>query len=181
MKKRKKSSKKKKRIKKKEQKESEIEEKILEEEIKNTAEEIGKGKDIEKREQIIEFLNPTEVKAPVLERIATQRPIEEPSIILPEQTEDEKRIDYAVSNEPKYSTGREIEQEERKYETTFIPPVLTRREISGGREDFFRPREDTWGEVKQINEIPQQFETMRTTGERLPFEAEEKKYKKVKF
>lgn len=173
------SKKKKKKIKKEKPKE----ESEIEEEIKEAEKEIEK-KDIIEREGIKEFLLPTEVKAPVLERIAIQRPIEEPPIIpeidLTEKSGRERRIDYSsVSNEPKYTSeiGR---GEEKKYETTFIPPVLTRREISN-REDFFRPREDTWGEAKQISETPQQFEIMDTTGRRLPFEEEQKKYKKVKF
>ena len=165
----------------KEKKESEIEEEIEEAEKEIVLEEIKEEKNIDER-SIREFLPLIETKAPILERIAIQEtPAFNQSRTEQEETTRETKPDYTTSNEPKYSTGREIEQEERKYETTFIPPVLTRREISGSREDFFMPKEDTWGEVRAINETPQEFETMHDEKRRLPFEEEQKKYKRIKF
>jgi hypothetical protein len=171
--------------KKKKEKKKEAEEEKLEEEIEKAEKEIEKEEMGGRREQIKEFLMPAEVKAPVLERVIIREPV------IPTQNQfemqqkertEERKIDYGISNEPKYSAGRDIqtEQEEKKYETTFIPPVLTRRETQG-REEFFRQTKTAWGEAKQINETPQQFEALETTRKKLPFEEEQKKYKRVKF
>lgn len=155
----------------KKNKEEELEEEIIEAEKEIPKKEIIEGP--------TEPLTLTEVKAPVLEKIISQEPVPMPEIAPQEIEREEKEINY-VSNEPKYSTGREVEQEERKYETSFIPPVLNQRE-SIGREEFFKPMRSAWERTEQIAETPEHFERFETERRRLPFEEEQKKYKRVKF
>lgn len=153
--------------------ESEIEEEVQEAEKEINFEEITENN----VGGMTEFLTHTESKAPVLERIASQTQIQIP-IELQKEITEEKRINYS-SNEPQYNTAKE-ETEEKNYETAFIPPVLSTRRTSE-QNNFFIPRENTWGEAGQIRETPEQFETMEGIQGRLPFEEEQKKYKKVKF
>jgi len=126
----------------------------------------------------------TETKAPVLERIIQrQMPIENPvEIEQQRETRGERRIDYSpVSNEPNYGFARNTEDEEKKYESTFVPPVLTRMEISGNemRQEFLKPQNETLG--NKINENWQSIDIDIVEEEtRLPFE-EQKKYKRFKL
>jgi hypothetical protein len=155
----------------------------LEEEIKNAEKEITLEELTESMPEnnIRELLITKEIKAPVLERIANQEEI--PSFNqfeTPQRETEERRIDYSVSNEPKYSAGITEQEQERKYETNFIPPVLNQREIIG-REEFFKPMRSAWETTEQMAETPGHFERFETERKRLPFEEEQKKYKKVKF
>ncbi len=169
------SKKEKKRIIKKEQKKiSEIEE-----EVKKAEKEIEEEKSEIREERISEFLTPMNIKAPVLERIASQQRMETPAERNMQEKSGEKKIDYAASNEPKYSTGI-IREEEKKYETSFIPPVLARDESMNRKHEFLRPTEKmTW--ERQTNQDSQFIETDVIEHGRLPFEGEQKKYKKIKF
>ena len=149
-------------------KEKKVKEEKLEEEIKKTEKEIAK-KEITEREEIKEFLISTETKAPVLERIITREFPAQNQFETQQKKAEKRRIDYSVSNEPGYS-AQITEQQEKKYETTFIPPVLAQRETFSGREEFFRPVKSAWGEAKQISETPQQFGAFEMTRKKLPFE-----------
>lgn len=169
-------SKKEKKITKKEEKKiSEIEKEVgqAEKEIKEE-----RAEKTEKR--ISEFLTLNNVKAPVLERIASQQRTENQAETEQQnRTRREGKIDYSASNEPKYGAVR-IKKEEKKYETSFVPPVLTRNEPIGRRQEFLRPTEtSTWD--RQNSQGSQFIETGTIAHGRLPFEGEQKKYKKVRF
>ncbi len=151
----------------------------IEKEVKKAEKEIEEEKSGIREERISEFPAPMNVKAPVLERIASQQIMETPAERNMQEISEEKKIDYAASNEPKYSTGR-IREEERKYETSFIPPVLAREESMGRRQEFLRPTERTTWEGHDRDS--QFVEAGSIEQERLlPFEGEQKKYKKVRL
>jgi hypothetical protein len=167
----------------KKKKEEQIKEEKLEEEIEDAEKEISLEEltKIKNENNIQNFLISEEVKAPVLETIATQESsaINQFESKQKKEIEEERKIDYAVSNEPKYSAGTTPLEEVKKYETTFIPPSLTQREISG--REFFIPMKSAWEEPKQISETPEEFEVFEMGRKRLPFEEEQQKYKKIKF
>lgn len=124
-----------------------------------------------------------ETRAPVLERIIqSQEPIMPMQQFTNQQEErEERRIDYSAQNQPNYGFERNTkDKEEKKYESSFVPPILLRREISGSeiRQEFLRPREETWQKgtnEQQLGEIDVIMEEAR-----LPFE-EQKKYKRHKL
>ncbi len=153
------------------------EETKLEREIKEAENEIKGEETVERQEAIREFLPVTEIKAPVLERIMQrQAPIQ--PVVGEQRQENERRIDYSV-NQPNYTARNTTEEDERKYETNFVPPVLTRRDFTDNsmRREFLKPQERVWGNIdeSELNEV-EFFEEER----KLPFE-EQKKYKKYKF
>ena len=123
----------------------------------------------------------TETRAPVLERIRTQVPIREERNIPQDETQ-EKRINYTVSNEPKYSTiTTSVEREEKKYESSFTPPVLTKRNMQvPERQNFLKPSDTLW--MDRGNSAEQSIDT-DSPEERagLPFENEQKKYRRFKI
>jgi len=173
-------------VSKKKKKENKIKEEKLEEEIKEAEKEINLEEltktENRAEENIKNFLISEEVKAPVLERIANQETFLSSSRFEPQQKkeiEEERKMDYAISNEPKYSAGTTSLQEEKKYETTFIPPSLTQRETP--EREFFMPMKSAWEEAKQISETPEQFGMFESKRKKLPFEEEQKKYKRTKF
>jgi len=169
---------------KKTKKSEERKEEKLEEEIKEAEEEIEEGEIFE--EPVRQIPTITEISAPILERIIQRQPSEMQNTIEPEQPEremrEERRIDYTVTNEPNYGFARNTEEdEEKKYETTFVPPVLTRREFSeeGMRREFLKPSENVWNtqsNERQLSEVD--FIEQET---RLPFEEQQKKYKRTKL
>jgi len=167
-----------KRIRKEKPEESEIEEEIENAEKEINLEELTKTEN-GAEENIKNFLISEKVKAPVLERIANQETIPSFVQIGTERETPERKIDYAISNEPKYSAGTTFLQEEKKYETTFIPPSLTQRETP--EREFFMPMKNAWEETKQISETPEQFGMFESKRKKLPFEEEQKKYKRTKF
>jgi len=124
-----------------------------------------------------------ETRAPVLERIIqSQEPIMPMQQFTNQQEErEERRIDYSAQNQPNYGFERNTkDKEEKKYESSFVPPILSRREISGSemKQEFLRPREETWQKgtnEQQLGEIDVIMEEAR-----LPFE-EQKKYKRFKL
>ena len=178
MKKAKKNSKKK--AKKSEEKK---EESRLEEEIK----EVKKAeKEIEQdffEEPVRQIPMIAETGAPVLERIIQRETIQTQISAETEPERNEKRIDYSPnSNQPNYGFQRNAaESEEKKYETNFVPPVLSRREMpfNATRQEFLKPPAETWSSKineSQLNEI-EFIEEER----KLPFEEQQKKYKRFKF
>lgn len=170
-------------MRKKTRKKSEEKKEKLEEEIKKAEEEVEEDFFEEPVRQIPTI---TEVSAPVLERIIQRQPLEMQNTIetgQPErETREEGRINYTATNEPNYGFARNTEEnEEKKYETTFVPPVLTRREFSeeGMRREFLKPSENVWApsqDERQLSEID--FIEQET---RLPFEEQQKKYKRTKL
>jgi len=146
-------------------------------------------KEIEDEEEFFEepikqIFPSIEISAPILERII-QREVPVQPLIETEQTgreADEKRINYSPTNEPKYGFVRRTEEKEKKYETNFVPPVLTRRELfseGGMRREFLKPSENIWSNQsneQQLNEID--FVEQEA---RLPFEEQQKKYKRAKL
>ena len=98
-----------------------------------------------------------------------------------QEEREERRIDYSAQNQPNYGFERNTkDKEEKKYESSFVPPILSRREISGSemKQEFLRPREETWQKgtnEQQLGEI----DVIREKA-RLPFE-EQKKYKRHKL
>lgn len=171
--------------KKKGKKKSKIEEKEetkLEEEIKQAEKEIEEKEFFE--EPVRQIPISAEIKAPVLERIIERQtiPLQNPVETEAERRAGEGRIDYSpASNEPNYGFTRNIrEDEEKKYETSFIPPVLTRREISENeiRQEFLKQPAESWSnriDESQLNKID-----FIEEGTKLPFE-EQKKYKRFKL
>ncbi len=169
-----------KKVSKKKSKKEEVKEERLEEEIREAEKEIENEIDFFDEPRTIPIQQ--EVKAPVLERII-QRETPMPVPIEPqgEEREEEKRINYSV-NEPQYNFARNAkEDEEKKYETNFVPPVLTRQEFSeeGMRREFLKSPEQAWqnqGNESQLSDLD--FIESET---RLPFEEQQKKYKRAKL
>jgi hypothetical protein len=126
-------------------------------------------------------------KAPVLEKIMQSEEFSQiPDIIETSQREiknemDEGRGNYASSsNTPKYLSGRtENIDENKKYESNFVPPVLKNREIPSHslRQEFSNQSNERWrnqASEQKMNEIDF-IEHER----RLPFEEAREKYKRV--
>ena len=98
------------------------------------------------------------------------------------EAREEAKINYSPTNEPNYGFARNKEEDkEKKYETNFVPPVLTRREFSteNMRREFLKSPEQTWN--SQTNE--QQLDDIDFIQEetRLPFEEQQKKYKRARL
>jgi len=128
-----------------------------------------------------------EIRAPILERIIQREvPINNMIETQPETREreerEERRIDYSpASNQPNYGfTGNREENKEKKYESTFVPPVLSTREVfrNERRQEFLRPREEMLN--NRINEQQLDDINVMESETRLPFE-EQKKYKRFKL
>jgi hypothetical protein len=163
------------------------EESKLEEEIKEIKKEVKKIEEDEEdffEEPVRQIPVSAEAEAPVLERIV-QRETSNTIIETNQERaeENKKRIDYSPnSNQPNYGFQRNTaEDEERKYETNFAPPVLSRREISPReiRQEFLKPREENID--NNINEqLLNEIEFVEEE-RRLPFEEEQKKYKRLKL
>jgi len=118
-----------------------------------------------------------ETSSPVLERIIQrqeQMPVE--NFTNQQEERGERRIDYSpATNQPNYGFQRNTEQEEKqKYESSFVPPVLSRREMSGSgmRQEFLHPQNETW----QGGRSEAQLEgiDILENETRLPFETENK-------
>ncbi len=173
-------------IKKKKVKEIKKKKKIIE--IKS-----GLEKNIKEEDKIEEFgfSQPftqieTNFRAPVLEKVQTQRALElnlpMNSNSRPENSENQTGVDYSAStseNEPKYNDFRKTDTSEKKYETNFSAPVLESTRIRGRNQEVLmrgtEPRIET-----QNNESRFETETLEQE-RRMPFEPEQKKYRKVKL
>jgi len=157
------------------------EETRLEEEIKEAEKEIEQDS-FEEPTRTIPIQ--TETSAPVLERIIQRQEQVEPIQQFTNQREErrERRIDYSpASNQPDYGFERATEENEgKKYESTFVPPVLSRREIQteGMRQEFLRPSGETGTNENRQNQLEGIDILEEET--RLPFE-EQKKYKRFKL
>lgn len=163
-----------------------IDESILEKEIKETEKEEEKEEVESRQEEFNEFIESSPKIAsssPVLEKV---RAIEKvPEIELPQVQQDKtetRRINYVISNEPKYSTlRREEDPDEKKYESVFIPPVLSRREIRASmRQEFLSPTERLMADENNPSLRFIEWENFDDAA-RLPFEKNEKKYKKFRL
>lgn len=168
-----KNSKKKKKVKeiKKKKKIIEKEKSELEEELENFD---------EKQNEFIPSFTPVESSAPVLQKVEMAENLETNIIshIRTQEDEKEREIDYA-RNAPKYAAGREKTQREEKYESDFRAPTLEPQQITDRRKDFFLQRnEPILDSETGKNEI--EFRTFEHE-QKLPFEQQEKKYKKVKL
>ena len=155
----------------------------LEKDIEKVEEKIERMEEIEQGIRINEFLPITDSKAPVLERIIQREIPVQSSQIEIEQRErtDDRRVDYApVSNAPNYGFARNTantDDDERKYETAFVPPVLSRVETARNmRQEFIRPQTGIWNDG---NEQQTDIEFMQTET-KLPFEEQQKKYRRFK-
>jgi len=189
MKKIKKASKKKENKKTKKTKEKAKQEEKLEEEIKAAEKEIEKTEaEPEFFEEPIRQLPITEVKAPVLERIIEtqpeqQIPTESFTDRINRTEREERRIDYfPASNEPNYSFQRNREEnEEKKYESNFVPPVLSTREIfrQERRQEFLRPQQEVQSQ-REEETLLEGIELLKQDM-KLPFEQEQRKYKRHKL
>ena len=159
-------------------------------EIKKKFEESDLEKDIEKREDVIEesefqeFLQPTQVSAPVLTKVetATQEPLESTIASTPisQSKEKETKIDYIARNEPKYSNiTTEDNLDEKKNESEIRPPVLRQTESGRFRQEILTPQREAGTEIGNVSEgiETSTLEQRRTE----PFETQEKKYREVKF
>jgi hypothetical protein len=177
MKKVKKDSKKKRKKSEEKKKESKLEEGIKE--VKKAEKEIEQ----DFFEEPVRQIPIAEIGAPVLERIIQRETISTQISAETEQEKNEKRIDYSPnSNQPNYGFQRNTEKdEEKKYETNFAPPVLTRREMPSNatRQEFINPQAETWS--NKINESKLNEIEFIEEERRLPFEEEQKKYKRFKL
>ena len=121
--------------------------------------------------------------APVLERII-EREIPNPVIEQPIQAREEtneRRIEYSATTDTNYGfeTRRE-NSDEKKYESSFVPPVLSRREeLNAVRPEFLRPQTETWTPTRTNNDEFIESEFIEEE-RKLPFE-ERKKYKRTKL
>jgi len=178
------SKKRKEKSKKSEEKESRLEEEIKE--VKKEEKEIERNAEQEDdffEEPIRQIPISAEIGAPVLERIIQKNaPIDNPIEIEQPRERGERRIDYSpASNQPNYGFARNREEnQEKKYESTFVPPVLSRREISGNemKQEFLRPQGEAWN--NRTNEHQLENVDVMEQETRLPFE-EQKKYKRHKL
>ncbi len=148
----------------------------LEEDIKG-AEEIMENSEFQ------EFLQPTQISAPVLTKVETptQQPLELDLVPPPTSTREEQTgIDYVTSNEPKYSNiALTNNLDERKYESEFRAPILRPTESGRLRQEILTPqREPGIQESQDTNRIETNVLEQKR---REPFEREEKKYREVKF
>ena len=169
----KKSSKKKVKVIKKKIKIIPKEESELEEEIEQTEDKIEDS-------QFREFLKPTDVEAPVLKRVEIPQQELETTISSTPTTQDNKQTtDYVTTNTPDYSGATQNNQGERKYESEFRAPVLDQSRTSTLRPAFQEPqREIRTNQMDNPEMIEANVIEHKTT---QPFEAEEKKYREVKF
>jgi len=179
---------KKKKIKKSEEKKKE--ETKLEEEVKDAEKEIEKEHENEQQPEFFEPVRQIPIStetAPVLERIIERQTQEQ--IIPPEdfanrekaEQSRERRVDYSpVSNQPNYGFQRDATEEnrEKKYESAFVPPVLSRREIfrEEMKQEFLRPQQEV--QNKETDEtLLEGIEILKQ--DMMPmFGEEEKKYKR---
>jgi hypothetical protein len=176
--KKKKSVSKKKEKKRKPEEKKKVEKSDLEIDIEKIEKELQPEKlpDFNFEDRIIE-LPSEEVKAPVLERTIRQEPM---PVDFREFSREEtgERIEYAPTNEPNYNFARTPEDEEKKYETKFVPPVLTRRQFLADMREELKPQNEAWS--SKTNEK----ETITTDNleeqRRLPFE-QQRKYKRHKL
>lgn len=141
--------------------------KELEEEIETTEQNIDDNK-------FVEFLQPSEVSAPVLEKIADAPEIttlEQNIINQPINSEPERnQTGYITRNEPEENITTE-----QKYQVNINPPVLRPVEISEElpRQEFLNPM---LGRITDNeNLLPEIIET------RIIDEKNEKKYKEFKL
>ena len=159
-------------------------------EIKKKLEESDLEKDIEETEEIMEesefreFLQPTQISAPVLTKVETsiQEPLESniASSPMTETKEKEIGVDYVTRNEPKYSNvTTENNLDEKKYESEFRPPVLRQTESRRLRQETpLSPREIGIN----MDDSSEGIETTTLEQRRAePFETQEKKYREVKL
>lgn len=157
-------------------------------EIEKT-EESDLEKDIEETEDIIEesefqeFLQPTQISAPVLTKVeTTQTPLESTIASSPitETKEKETGVDYVARNDPKYSNAIATDNlDEKKYESEFRPPVLRQTESRRLRQENLTPQREAGIELGNVSEG---IETTTLEQKRTePFETQEKKYREVKF
>ncbi len=158
-----------------------IDESMLEKEV----EEVEEKKEDEQKEfnEFIESSPQVTAKAPILEKVRAMERIQEIELPSAKQETTERRIDYvAKSNAPKYSVfGRTGEEEEKKYESVFIPPVLSRREMRATRtHELLRPSEQMLTDENNPSLQFVEWENFEDSAG-LPFEKQEKKYKKFRL
>jgi len=129
--------------------------------------------------RFVEFLQPsTETSAPVLEKVENApEPVDlERDITASTPDEEKPKLDYTISDESNYS----VSEEKIKYQTNIEPPVLEPREVSEAlpRQEFLNPIEGRM--IDNQNDLrPRIVEAGFVEKEtRLPFETDEKKYKK---
>ncbi len=124
----------------------------------------------------------TNSRAPVLERVQTQKALE---LNLPnsqqENKEDQTRIDYTTSpiseNEPRYNDFRRTKTSEKKYESIGAP-VLESTRLTGRNQEVLMRGTEPRIEIQENNEPRFTTETLEQE-RRMPFEPEQKKYRKV--
>ncbi len=124
----------------------------------------------------------TTSRAPVLERIETPAINLEEN--LPQQTENQEErqeINY-VQNQPKYAdTAGQERTEKRRYESSFQAPVLEPQRTETNRGNFLmRGNEPRLQQEQNSEDRTMETPTMENE-RRLPFEQEQRKYKKVNF
>jgi len=181
MKKIKKNSKKRKKKKFEEKKE----ETKLEEEVKEAEKEIEKKAELEEdffEEPIRRIPISAETSSPVLERII-QREIPNPIIETTQEREEinERRIDYSPTTQTNYGFERRRENEEKKYESNFVPPVLSSREtLNAIRPEFLKSQTETWTPARGNNQEFIESEFIEEE-RKLPFEEHQKKYKRTRL
>ena len=180
----------KKKEKKKKTKEKAKQEEKLEEEIKAAEKEIEKTEaEPEFFEEPIRQIPISTETAPVLERIIERQTQEQ--IIPPEdfanrekaEQSRERRVDYSpVSNQPNYGFQRDATEEnrEKKYESAFVPPVLSRREIfrEEMRQEFLHPQQEIQNKEKGTDETLLEGIEILKQDMKPMFGEEEKKYKR---
>ena len=156
----------------------EIREENLEEEIKKETGEI-------ETEQFKEFMHSSgRLITPILESQSPQRniPLEQEIPTTPTTETKETRIrNYDLTNQTDYAPRVETENLEKRYESRIEAPVLTPRENIMRQAQFINP-------IEQMN-LPER-ETMHSRfigaeflehERHLPFEKEDRKYKKMRL
>jgi hypothetical protein len=151
----------------------------IEKEVKKAEEEIKNDEEV--FEEPIRQI-PLSAGAPVLERIIQR---EAPAQIIEASREseqkEEKKIDYSPDSQSNYGFERSREDEGKKYESSFTPPVLSRREISTRemKQNFLNPQNERFENrmnETQLNEID-----FIENEKKLPFEEQQKKYKRFRL
>ena len=129
------------------------------------------------------FLNPKKTSVPTLQKILIQEPLKvNMASSLTQDIPEAKEKDYiASSNEPKYTDTPKTSNEEnqKKYESDFRPPVLETTKSRNKDSGFIMPAKDV--RIETNDDTPRIEMDVLMQKRRNPFEIEEKKYKEMKF
>ncbi len=130
----------------------------------------------------------TNSRAPVLERVQTQKALE---LNLPlasnskqENNRNQTGIDYSTTsiseNEPRYNDFRKTGASEKKYDSPVSAPVLESTRLTGRNQEVLMSGTEPQINFQENNGTRIEATTLEQE-RRMPFEPEQKKYRKVQL